>query len=62
MVTGVQRVLFRSGVSLLVFTEHYPLTARFDSQGDSAVPACRMGEYFEGIERARTLFPSMEVG
>lgn len=51
----------KAGVSLLVFTEHYPLTARFDSQGDSAVPACRMGEYFEGIERARTLFPSMEV-
>lgn len=50
-----------AGLSTLAFTEHYPLTPSFDSNGYLSVPASDLPAYLDAVERARLTHPSLEI-
>lgn len=50
-----------AGITTLAFTEHYPLTSAFDSDGYLSVPAVDMAAYEQAVLDARAAHTGMDV-
>lgn len=50
-----------AGLSTLAFTDHYPLSERYDLGGYLSVPEESMGAYLEAVLKAREENPDLEI-
>lgn len=55
------RVAHDAGLTTLAFTDHFPLTAKFDPVGYLSVPAPDMPAYEEAVLAARAAYPDMDI-
>lgn len=55
------RVAHDAGLTTLAFTDHFPLSLRFDPVGYLSVPADAMPSYKDAVLQAREEYPDMDV-
>lgn len=50
-----------AGLTTLAFTEHYPLSKKFDPVGYLSVPEADMGAYIDAVRKQQEVYPDMDI-